>query len=178
MGWNTFHPCCDLVRHLADYQIPISLQERMSQEGIILHPATPDEMPAVLDFERTEFPNWYREYAYRTALGECHDILTAWDIRKGVVGTLMMYTPQSKILSVNLLWKELLGPDLGGMGAVGVGMNERGRGIGMALVAWASDVLRQRKIGNALIDWTGLVDFYGKAGYQPWRWYQTAFSKV
>ena len=178
MGWENFHPCCDLVRPLVDYAIPASLQQHMAQEGIDLHPAAPAEMPAVLAFEHTEFPFWYREYAYRVALGDCHEILTAWDAHKGLVGTLLMFTPQSKILGVNLLWKELLGPDLGGMGAVGVALSERGRGIGIALVAWASAVLKQRQVGTALIDWTGLVDFYGKAGYQPWRWYHTAYRKV
>ena len=178
MGWEAFHPCCDLVRHLADFEIPASLQQRMTLEGIDLHPAAPAEMPAVLAFEHIEFPFWYREYAYRVALGDGHEVLTAWDAHKGLVGTLLMFTPQSKILGVNVLWKELLGPDLGGMGAVGVALSERGRGIGIALVAWASAELKQRQVGNALIDWTGLVDFYGKAGYQPWRWYHNAYRKV
>ena len=178
MGWSDFSPCCDLVRHLSAFEIPASLRQRMDQEGIDLHPAQPDEIPAVLDFENREFTHWYREFAYKAALGECNDILAAWDEREGLVGTLMMFSPQSKILSVNLVWKELLGLNLGGMGAVGVAQKQRGRGIGLALVNWASAVLKQRGVGNALIDWTGLVDFYAKAGYMPWQRYQTSFREI
>lgn len=178
MGWGNFSRICDLVQDVRNYTIPAELRQRMAKAGVELRPARPEEAPAVLDFERQHFPFWYREFAYKTALGECHDILAAWEKKKGLVGTLLMFTPGSKILSVNLLWKELLGENVGGMGAVGVAESERGRNIGLALVAWGSDILRQRGVGNALIDWTGLVAFYGKAGYQPWRWYQCPAART
>jgi predicted N-acetyltransferase YhbS len=171
MGWTDYSTCCDLVRDVTRYELPASLRQRMVHEGIDLHPVRVEEVAPVLAFELRHFPGWYPEYAHKTAVGDCHEILAAWDPDKGVVGTLLMFTPQSKEISVNILWKELLGESLGGMGAVGVAETERGRGIGIALVAWASDVLRQRSVGNALIDWTGLVDFYGKVGYLPWQWY-------
>lgn len=174
MGWVDFNRCCDLVRDVSDYQIPGNLRQRMAHEGIDLHPAHADEIPLILAFEYQHFDGWYHEYTYKTALGEHDEILVAWQEGKGVVGTLLMFSPQSQLLSVNLLWKEMLGENVGGMGAVGVAESERGRGIGMALVAWGTSVLKQRGVGNALIDWTRLVDFYGKAGYQPWRWYTTA----
>jgi GNAT superfamily N-acetyltransferase len=171
MGWRNFSRCCDLVRDVRSYQVPEDLIQRMSASGIDLHPASMDEMPAILAFEHSQFPGWYREYAYKTALGEQDEILVAWQEGKGVVGSLMMFSPHSRLLSVNLVWKELLGEEVGGMGAVGVLESERGRGIGQALVAWGTEVLQQRGVGNAMIDWTGLVDFYGKVGYKPWRWY-------
>jgi beta-N-acetylhexosaminidase len=172
LGWTGFHRVCDLVRDVSGYQIPSEMRQHMAKIGVDLHPARPDEAPAVLDFELRNFPgSWYREFAYKTALGECEDILVAWEKGKVVVGTLLVFSPHSKLLNVNLLWKEMLGEDVGGMGAVGVAENERGRGIGLALVAWGSEILRQRGVSQAVIDWTGLVAFYGKAGYLPWRWY-------
>ena len=174
MGWEKFNRCCDLVRDVRNYQIPPSLLQLMDQEEVDLHPACAEEIPAILEFERQQFPGWYREYAYKTALGEHAEILVAWQKEKGVVGTLLMFSPGSKLLSVNLVWKLLLGEDVGGLGAVGVHEDERGRGIGLALVSWGTEVLMQRGVRNAVIDWTGLVDFYGKAGYKPWRWYATS----
>lgn len=174
MGWQNFGRCCDLVREVHDYQVPVRIQQRMKKEGVDLHPARADEIPAVLAFEQQQFPHWYREYAYKTALDECDEILVAWQEDKGITGTLMMFSPHSQLLSVNLVWKELLGEQVGGIGAVGVLESERGRGIGLALVAYGTEILRQRDVVNAMIDWTGLVDFYGKAGYKPWRWYTTS----
>ena len=178
MGWTDFNRCCDLIQDVREYQIPDSLRQRMSREGIDLHPTRADEIPLILEFEHEHFDGWYHEYAYKTALGEHTDILAAWQEGKGVVGTLLMFSPYSKLLSVNLVWKELLGDDVGGMGAVGTVESERGRGIGIALVAWGTEVLKERGVGNAMIDWTRLVDFYGKAGYQPWRWYTTGAHKL
>jgi GNAT superfamily N-acetyltransferase len=173
LGWEKFNKVCDLTCSVRSYEIPAGLKRRMQESGVDLHPARPDEIPSVLEFEQRNFPGaWYREFAYKTALGEYEDILVAWDRARGVVGASMMFTPGSKLMSVNLLWKELLGEDVGGMGAVGVAESERGRGIGLALVAWGSEILKQRGVGVSLIDWTGLVAFYGKAGYKPWRWYQ------
>jgi len=174
MGWQNFNRCCDLVRDVRNYQVPENLRLKMSQAGIDLHPARADEIPSILEFEYHHFDGWYHEYAYKTALGEGDDILVAWQSGKGVVGTLLMFSPYSQLLSVNLVWKELLGENVGGMGAVGVAESERGRGIGLALVAWATQELSLRGAGNAVIDWTGLLEFYGKVGYQPWRWYTTA----
>ena len=71
-----------------------------------------------------------------------------------------------------LSYQALLGDDLGGLGAVGVAASERGRGIGLALVAGASELLKARGIGHSYIDWTTLVNFYGHLGYAPWREYQ------
>lgn len=173
MGWKIQYRVCDLVRDVSAYEIPAELQRRMAAEGIDLHPAREDEVQTIIDFEERNFPgSWQREFIYKASQGEHSDMLAAWQKGKGVVASLMMYSPASKLPSVNLVWKEMLGNSVGGMGAVGVAQSMRGRGIGIALVAWGSAILKARRAGNVMIDWTGLVDFYGKAGYQPWRWYR------
>ena len=75
-----------------------------------------------------------------------------------------MVTPRSH-RPANVVWKTLLGDDLGGLGAVGAASSERGRGIGTALVALASEILRESGVGASLIDCTSLTDFYGRLGY-------------
>lgn len=177
MGWRNFHACCDLVRDVRDYEIPEALRRRMSEQEIELRPAKPEDAQAVLDFEQEEFPGWHAEYALKAALGDYQDILVAVEKGKTVVGVLALFTPQSHYLAVNRVWQALLGEDNGGMGAVGVAEAQRGRDIGIALVAWGSDILRRRGVRMSHIDWTGLVDFYGKAGYKPWRWYATPAAR-
>ena len=76
-----------------------------------------------------------------------------------------------------MLWTRLLGDDCGGLGAVGVAAGVRGQGIGTALVARGSDVLRERGVGNSCIGWTWLVDFYGRLGYRPWRSYAMSWRE-
>jgi len=139
---------------------------------VAIYPAKEEEVPEVLAFEDREFPGWAPGFRYMTELEEFANLLVARDLGTGgVVGTLLLFPPACRWLGANIVWKELLGADLGGLGAVGVAASERGRGIGIALVARASEVLRERGTGNCHIDWTGLLDFYGKLGYLPWRQY-------
>jgi GNAT superfamily N-acetyltransferase len=58
---------------------------------------------------------------------------------------------------------------------VGVAEAQRGRDIGIALVAYASEILKSRGVGNSVIDWTNLDSFYGRVGYQIWREYWVSF---
>ena len=65
----------------------------------------------------------------------------------------------------------MLGDALGGISAVGVA--ESGGDAASASAWWRSvrEVLRERGVGNCHIDWTNIVDFYGKLGYTVWRRY-------
>jgi predicted N-acetyltransferase YhbS len=47
-----------------------------------------------------------------------------------------------------------------------------GHGIGTALVACASEILRDRGAGTCHIGWTVRESFYIRAGYRPWRRYR------
>ena len=173
LDWKFSETTYDLVRHLRDYQTPPAIAQQMAKEQIEIRAATANEVDEVLDFERREFPNWMREFQPKALSGDFNDFLIARD-RRGIVGTLLLFTPQSRRLSANLIWKALLGDDLGGLGAVGVAASERGRGIGLALVAWASELLKSRGVGHSHIDWTGLISFYGRLGYAPWREYHVS----
>jgi len=172
-GWKFSETTYDLVRHLRDYQTPSAISQQMAKEQVEIRAATADEVDEVLDFERREFPGWMREFQPKALAGDHTDFLIARDQHR-IVGTLLLFTPQSHHVSANLIWKALLGDDLGGLGAVGVAASERGRGIGLALVAQASELLKSRGVGHSHIDWTGLISFYGRLGYAPWREYHTS----
>ena len=172
-GWPLYpeQRSCDLVRDLSDYQMPAVMRARLAQEQVTIRPAREDEVADVLAFEAEHFPGWAGAFVYTAELGDIQNMLIAIDQRKGIVGTLMLHTPTSRWLGANITWKTLLGDNLGGISAVGVAASERGRGIGIGLVAVGSQVLRDRGIGNCHIDWTRIVDFYGKLGYTVWREY-------
>lgn len=86
-----------------------------------------------------------------------------------MVGTLLMSTPCSHISRTDVVWRVLLGSDAGSMSAIGVAASERGRDIGIALVARASNILKERGMRNCYIDWVVITDFYARPGYNKWR---------
>ncbi len=162
---------CDLVRNLSDYQMSVAMSARLAQEQVTIRPAEQNEAEEAIAFEKEHFPGWAGAFVYTVELGDIQNLLLAFDERKGIVGTLMLHTPTSRWLAANVVWKTLLGDNLGGISAVGVAASERGRGIGIGMVAVGSEVLRKRGVGNCHIDWTRIVDFYGKLGYTVWREY-------
>ena len=162
---------CDLVRDLSDFKVPPAMDARLAQECVTVRPARQDEVDDVLAFEFEHFPGWAAGFVYMGELGDFQNMLVAVDAAKGIVGTLMLHTPSSRWLTANITWQTLLGDSLGGISAVGVAQSERGRGIGIGMVTVGSDVLRERGVGNCHIDWTNIIDFYGKLGYTVWRRY-------
>ena len=95
--------------------------------------------------------------------------VVAVDERGAVVGSLLAFDaahPQ--------LWRRLLGDDSGAIAAVGVHERVRNRGAGTALVAFASEQLRDRGVGRCHIGWTDRLSFYGRLGYRPWRRFERA----
>jgi GNAT superfamily N-acetyltransferase len=171
-GWAINESSYDLVRSLRDYTTPPVVLHRIGDITIRL--ATPAEAEGILTLEAREFPYW--EAYYRKAIdnGEFGDLLAALD-GETVIGCLQLFTAESNV--ANVVWKSLLGVDTGGLGAVGVAEAYRGRGIGLALVARASEILRARGVDNSHIGWTSIVDFYGKLGYRVWREYGMAWRQ-
>ena len=47
----------------------------------------------------------------------------------------------------------------------------RGKGYGAALLDGGLRYLKDAGIAGCVIDWTGLLDFYGKFGFKPYREY-------
>jgi beta-N-acetylhexosaminidase len=152
--------------------------ERTGNSGVTLRAARAEEIPAILAFEQREFPNWHPYFREMTEAGVHEDVLAAWDDQGEVVGTLLTFTHHTPGAERDRLWTSLLGEEMGGLGAVGVSKTLRGQGIGLALVAKATEMLRERGVGNSHIGWTWLIDFYGRLGYRPWRTYEMSWREL
>jgi predicted N-acetyltransferase YhbS len=59
----------------------------------------------------------------------------------------------------------------GQLGPVGISQDRRGQGHGVALVDAGLRLLRAHGVAGCVIDWTGLVDWYGQFGFRPYRQY-------
>ncbi len=179
LGWHfESDPEVDLLRDLSDYTLSADIRQRMDKERITLAPASQQDVQDALAFEAREFPGWLNTFQYVADVGDYDDLLLARDPDKGIVGTLAMYSPRSSRRRAEVAWHSLLGETLGKMGEVGVAQSERGRGIGVALVAYGSEILKARGVGNCHIGWTSLADFYGKVGYKVWREYAMASLEI
>lgn len=71
-----------------------------------------------------------------------------------------------------------LGKSVGAIGCVGVAANMQGQGIGIALVARATELLIERGVEICSIDWVVLTDFYAKLGYTVWRGYDMCWQTI
>ena len=71
------------------------------------------------------------------------------------------------------IWHLSLGETWGGLGPIGVAEDIRGNGYGNALLGAALTELKSRGVEKCIIDWTGLVEFYGKHGFEVTRTYDS-----
>ncbi len=120
----------------------------------------------MLAFEEANFPEWLPSFR----LG--WSVLVARD-QDTIVGTLIFDGPGP----VSRFWR-LLGADSAAIACVGVAPPAQGRGVGSAMVARASELLRDAGARLCLIDWVVRVDFYRRVGYEPWREYLMASREL
>ncbi len=168
-GWQFPDTAYDLVRDLVNYQTPAGVLERAAPH-VDIRLAAQDEVAPILEFEQRVFPFWAKYYAMTADAGRYGDILAAWDGTQ-VVGTLLLEKVDFARFSPNGVWNQILGDHTGAIGAVGVADDHRERGIGIAMVAKASEILQARAVHNCVIGWTDLLSFYGRLGYTVWRGY-------
>ena len=176
-GWENFDLEYDLTRDLSEYAAAPALYQRMSGQQVTLAPARVEEMAEVLTFEEREYPNWLRHYENNNRLGDHQDVFIARDRDGQIVSVLNTRTPRSHPERPEFPWPGLLGENAGALGAVGVAASAQGRGIGIALCAKATEVLKERGVGTCYIDWVaeGTTHFYEKLGYIRWRSYHTSW---
>jgi GNAT superfamily N-acetyltransferase len=167
-GWAWDHVTIDLVRDLRGYVDPIEAVVGAASDGISLAVAEAADLPEVLAFEDANFPEWL-EYFRR---GES-SILAARDSEGTILGTLLFRGPGR----VSRFWR-LLGVESASIACVGVAEGAQGRGVGSALVARASELLRDAGARVCLIDWVVRTDFYRRVGYEPWREYLMATREL
>jgi GNAT superfamily N-acetyltransferase len=164
-GWRFGHRVVDLTADLRGYQAPPGTVERAQRAGVTIEaPAGPGPAAEVLAFEAANFPSWLR--AFRRATSPA---LVARDRGGAIVGALLFRGPPDATI-----FTPMLGDDAGTIGCVGVAGAARGTGVGSAMVARASELLRDAGTGVCHIGWTEREWFYRRVGYLPWRRYQMA----
>jgi GNAT superfamily N-acetyltransferase len=158
-GWRWQEVVFDLVADLRGYRTPAGVHERA---GAVVELAAGAARADVVGFEAEHFPDW-RPYFERPEAR----ILAARDGAGQVLGALLLEGRESPSP-----FAPMLGPDTGAIACVGVAEHAQGRGEGTALVARASELLRDEGVRGCHIGWTTRPGFYGFLGYELWRSYR------
>ncbi len=164
----------DLFGDLRDYRVPDHVDHTLRREDATFGACDPSDTPALLGFLDTHFPGrWAYETRQRLEIEPTPaDILL---LKRGVevIGFCHAYHRGSRRIGPSIYWHRAIGDHYGGLGPMGIAPAFRGRGLGLALLARAVEHLRGLGVERAVIDWTTLLDFYGRLEFQVWRTYRS-----
>ncbi|MBM3275546.1 MAG: GNAT family N-acetyltransferase [Candidatus Sericytochromatia bacterium] len=131
----------------------------------------PEATAALLEFMHAEFPGrWTRDVAFALSRGDSPGLVATLEEGYSVVAFAQVHPAGSPGA---LRWRGF-DPEIAAIGPVGVARAHQGKGLGLAIVALATEHLKRMDARRVVIDWTDLLDFYGRLGYQPWLSYVLA----
>lgn len=158
-------PTWDVARDLSDYRIT------RPRADVTIRPAQPGEANALLEFFQREFPGRWR-YEFVEFLrdgGRMSDYVVLLTAR-GIDGFARITLEDSE-RPLERFYLHRLPKPWGQLGPIGVSRDARGKGYGGALLDAGLSYLHAQGVRGCVIDWTGLVEFYGKFGFKPYRQY-------
>lgn len=173
-GFGNWGETYDLRRQLQDYAIPKEVEKRLHEQDphVEIRPTREGEQQAVVEFVRREFPGgWhYDTKRFFEKGGDPQDMVIVVEGDE-IIGFCHTFTPESIELRGSTHWFPLFQGRWGGLGPIGIAKAHRKRGLGLALLCYSVWFLKKRGVEDMAIDWTGLVDFYGRIGFRVWKRY-------
>ncbi len=173
-GFRSGEVVYDFIADLQNYRLPDDVHRPLRREGAVFDACGDGDVPALLRFVDSHFPGrWAYETRQRLAIEPAPAGILV--IKRGaeIIGFCHVYHRGSRRIGPSVYWRQAIGDRYGGLGPIGVAPAFRGRGLGFALLALAVDHLRRLAVDRAVIDWTTLLDFYGRLGFQVWRTYRS-----
>jgi len=164
----------DLEHDLTQYSNPYPPKEdaefRMLRES---------DLASLEAFLVREFPGrWQYDCLAKARTEGADSCLFGMLIDGKVEGFALIQDGTCKMPIGGAVWRKDLGGKGGSLGPIGVSKSLRGKGRGHALLGAALTHLKGKGRERCIIDWTGLVDFYGRHGFVPTRTYRTMSLKL
>ena len=129
-----------------------------------------DEDAMVAFFQRVFPGRWRFEFQeFLREGGRRSDYMLLWTER--VVDGFARLTFEDSERPIERFHMRRLPRPWGQLGPIGVSDDWRGKGYGGALLDAGLRRLRECGVRGCVIDWTSLLDFYGKFGFKPYRQY-------
>lgn len=133
----------------------------------------PDDVPLLDAFLLREFPGRWRFDTMRKIEAEGASTVFGLFLDGACEGFALLQSEGCAFPTGGAVWKADLGSLWGALGPIGVSKTLRGQGYGYALLSAALAELRDSGARRTIIDWTGLVDFYGTQGFSVARAYRS-----
>ena len=108
----------------------------------------------------------------RMATPSARDIVVARSPKEEVIGMSCAKMPPECCH-----WKGLKA-DTGSVGTLGVRLDWREKGVGLAIAAKVSETLQARGVKRCFVGWTWLADWYGALGYSVWEEYVMSRKEI
>jgi GNAT superfamily N-acetyltransferase len=168
-GFTSGPEAHDMERDLTDYENPYTLPERYSVRSLAV-----DDIDNIKAFMLMEFPGRWpydlEEKVRREGYPHC-----VMGLFKGetIVGFARIQKWDDKVAMAGGVWRKDLGDHWGSLGPIGVAEDERGKGLGHALLGASLEHLKNLGVKRCLIDWTILEKFYGAHGFKIARTYRS-----
>ncbi|KAL3479279.1 FAD binding domain-containing protein [Aspergillus californicus] len=149
----------DLFRDIKDFQPPERYVLCAKEEGYTFGPLLPEQYDECLAGQKRNFSYnkaWIDMYHQLNPTEHPDSIMTAFDSEGRQAGWTLMLSPSLDILQMNWALPPLCGPQTGLIGCVGIDKQDRGSGIGLALVSHAIMDMRERGIEGVFVDWVSM----------------------
>lgn len=168
LGWAMGHTVVDMSMRTADFRGDPEVPARAAAAGVRFERATAHDADEVIAYEAREHPVWVPYFRGRFP-SDPASVLVARDRANAVVGALLLDVPPR----YRGRWSRILGEDMAEIGCVGVAAASNQQGIGTALVAEATQIVRAAGAPVAFLAWTSRINFYSRLGYTVWREYRS-----
>lgn len=172
-GYDRGRTFFDLARDLSSFDPPARIERtRTREDDLTVERVAPDGVPDLVAFLEDQFPGRW-QYEAENAVRRPGGPDDYWLLRRAgrAVGFARTNAPSSGYRGPNANWGWRLGDAHCGLGPVGIHEEFRGRGWGLFLLATVVESLREEGYEHAVIDWTDLVEYYAKLGFEPWLEY-------
>lgn len=149
-----------------------SLTEVAPEPGYEFRTLVDADMLALGEFFTREFTGRWRYDVMRKVKLEGASTLFGLFQTGRCLGFALLQTEGCRAPIGGAVWQADLGPHWGSLGPIGIMSELRGAGLGTTFLNRALMELRSRDVRRAIIDWTGLVDYYGTQGFSVNRVYR------
>ena len=165
----------DVARDLRTYRTPFSVPANLSAQ---VRPARSGDEGALLAFLEREFgARWsYEAREFLAGGGRLSDFVVL--LTPAGVDGFCWLTFEDSARSLDRCFMARLPRPWGHLGPIGISAAMRGGGYGAAVLDAGLRCLRDAGTAGCVIDWTDLVDFYGKFGFQTSRSYEMLAKAV
>lgn len=163
----------DIARSLKDYQ-PIYSKPAHAN----LTPMQAGEDHLLLEFLHRQYPGrWeFEALEFLKNAGRASDFLLL-RVKQNVEGFCRLTLPDSE-RPMERFYPQRLPPPWGQFGPLGLSKAIRGQGLGGYLIDAAAVHMQSLGVDGCVIDWTSLVELYGKFGFKVYNQYISLFKKI